>query len=150
MSQSRRTNSTASQSSSFGYSGDQRRSPRYSVRFDSLISSEGREGAGVLSDISYGGARLCEVSIVPPLGSKVTLYVFVQPVAPFEIQGHVIRVTESGFALALDPEIQQLVDDVRAIVSVGGAGGSPRRSRSNRQPKVSLGGSLWTGEGSGR
>ncbi len=105
---------------------DPRRSPRYSVRFDSLISSEGRLGAGVLSDISYGGARLSEVSILPPLGSKVTLYVFVQPVAPFEIQGHVIRVTESGFALAFDlfdPEIQQLVDDVCAIVSQGGAGG---------------------------
>ena len=105
---------------------DQRRSPRYLVRFGALISSESRKGTGVLSDISYRGARLSEVSILPPLGSKLRLYVFVLPVAPFEILGHVVRTTESGFALALnlfDPEIQQLVDDVRAIVSQGGAGG---------------------------
>ena len=42
---------------------DQRRSPRYLVRFDALIWSESRKGTGVLSDISYGGARLSEVSI---------------------------------------------------------------------------------------
>lgn len=99
---------------------DQRRSPRYPVRFDSLISADSLEGAGVLTEISYAGASLSEVSTLPPLGSKVTLYVFIQPVAPFEIHGHVARTTESGFAMAFelfDAEIQQLVDDVRAIVA---------------------------------
>ncbi len=104
---------------------EQRRSPRYPVRFDALISSESLEGAGVLSEISYAGASLIEVSTLPPLGAKVTLYVFIQPVAPFEIQGHVTRATKSGFAVAFelfDPEIQQLVDDVRGIVSQGDGG----------------------------
>ncbi len=104
---------------------DQRRAPRFLVRFDSRIWSESCEGTGVLNEISYAGARLSEVSTLPPLGSKVTLHVLIGPVVPFEIQGHVSRATESGFALAFDlfdPEIQQLVDDVSAIVSHAGAG----------------------------
>ena len=99
---------------------DKRRSPRFRTRFDSLISAESQEGAGVLTEISYAGAKLEDSSIKPPLGSKVTLYVFIQPVAPFELQGHVARLTDTGFAVIyelFDPVIRQLVDDVRAIVT---------------------------------
>jgi hypothetical protein len=49
----------------------------------------------------------------------VRLYVFVQPVLPFELVGHVVRVTEDGFAMQYDvsdPDVQRLVDDVAAIV----------------------------------
>ena len=56
----------------------------------------------------------------PALGSEVTLYIFVQPVSPFELQGHVIRHTDTGFAVTyelFDPETRQLVDDVAALVS---------------------------------
>jgi hypothetical protein len=98
---------------------DRRRSLRFRTRFDTLISADA-EGAGVLSEISYAGAWLEEVSTTPPVGSKVTLYIFVQPVAPFELRGHVARVTDSGFAVMyelFDPDIRRLVDDVRAIVS---------------------------------
>ena len=62
---------------------DPRRSPRFRTRFDALISAETEEGAGVLAEISYAGARLEDSSINPPLGSRVTLYIFVRPVAPF-------------------------------------------------------------------
>lgn len=99
---------------------DQRRSPRFRTRFDALISAESHQGAGVLTEISYAGAKLEDTSATPPLGAKVTLYVFVQPVAPFELRGQVARHTETGFAVIyelFDPEIRQLVDDVNAIVS---------------------------------
>jgi len=99
---------------------DRRRSPRFRTRFDSLVSSESGEGAGVLAEISYAGARLQEVDIVPPTGTKVTLYVFIQPVAPFQLHGHVTRVEDGGFAMTwelFDEEIRRLVDDVSAIVS---------------------------------
>ncbi len=104
---------------------DKRRSPRFRTRFDSLVSSESGEGAGILAEISYAGARLQGVDIVPPPGTKVTLYVFIQPVAPFQLQGSVARVEESGFAMTwelFDEEIRRLVDDVSAIVSGPTAG----------------------------
>ena len=99
---------------------DRRRSLRFRARFDTLISANAEEGAGVLAEISYSGARLDDASTQPPVGTKVTLYVFIQPVAPFELHGHVARITESGFAVMyelFDPEIRRLVDDVSAIVT---------------------------------
>ena len=102
---------------------DQRKDPRFRTRFDALYSLERAEGAGVLVDLSYTGARLEEVSIWPPLDTKVRLYVFIQPVSPFEIVGRVVRLTESGFAVEYeveDPEVRRLVDDVSAIVSASG------------------------------
>ncbi len=99
---------------------DPRRSPRFRTRFDALLTAESDEGAGVLTEISYAGAMLEGASIVPPVGTKVTLYIFVQPVAPFEIHGRVARTTENGFAIThelFDPEIRRLVDDVNAIVA---------------------------------
>jgi hypothetical protein len=98
---------------------DPRRSPRFRTRFDALISAEPAEGAGVLAEISYSGARLEESSINPPLGSRVTLYIFVQPVAPFTLTGQVVRSTSSGFAITyelFDEDIRRLVDDVSAMV----------------------------------
>jgi len=99
---------------------DRRRSVRFQTHFDALISSTGEEGAGVLTEISYSGAKIEQASTKPAEGTKLVLYVFVQPVAPFEIHGHVARVTEKGFAVMyelFDPEIRRLVDDVSAIVS---------------------------------
>lgn len=99
---------------------DKRRDPRFRTRFDALYSSGAAEGAGVLVDLSYSGARLENVSLWPALETKVRLYVFIQPVAPFELVGHVVRITESGFAIeyqVADPELRHLVDDVSALVS---------------------------------
>jgi hypothetical protein len=98
---------------------DKRRSPRFRTRFDALISVGREEGSGALVEISYAGARLEQTSLQPPIGTRITLFVFVAPVAPFELTGHVIRLTENGFAITyelFDPEIQHLVDDVSALV----------------------------------
>jgi hypothetical protein len=99
---------------------DKRRSPRFGTKFDALVSATQEEGAGVLGEISYSGARLEDTSMRPEIGSVVTLYIFVQPVSPFELKGHVIRHTDTGFAITyelFDVETRQLVDDVSALVS---------------------------------
>ena len=62
---------------------------------------------------------MAEVSVCPPIGTKLRLYIFVQPVAPFELIGEVVRHTPDGFAvenIETSAEIARLVDDVAAIV----------------------------------
>jgi len=98
---------------------ERRKDIRFRARFDALISSGPAEGAGVLVDLSYSGARMEEASLRPDLWTIVRLYVFVQPVAPFELVGRVTRYTESGFVIVYDvsdPEVRRLVDDVSAMV----------------------------------
>jgi hypothetical protein len=104
---------------------EQRRSPRFRTRFDALIAAGPQQGAGELAEISYAGARLDDASTRPPVGARVTLYVFVAPVSPFELTGQVARHTETGFAVSydlFDPEIRRLVDDVAALVPSRRAG----------------------------
>jgi len=99
---------------------DKRRSVRFKTRFDVAYSAGREEGTGVLTEISYAGARLEKTSLIPGAGTQVTLYVFIAPVDPFELKGHVTRVTESGFAVQyelFDAEIRRLVDDVNALVA---------------------------------
>jgi len=98
---------------------DRRNHPRFRSRFDVLCSTGEREGSGTLVNISRSGARLDEATHVPELGTKVRLYVFIQPVCPFELSGEVVRCEASSFAIRysnLDPEIGRLVDDVAALV----------------------------------
>ena len=100
---------------------ERRRDPRFRVRFDALFSSGRREGAGQLADLSCSGARLEGVSISPPVGATVRLFVFVQPVAPFQLAGRVVRQTESGFAIEYEVEdvaVRRLVEDAAALVAV--------------------------------
>jgi hypothetical protein len=93
---------------------------RVRTQFETLYSAGRTEGAGVLADISYSGALIAEASLRPEVGDKLRLYVFVQPVSPFELIGSVVRVTEDGFAIEYelsDPEARRLVDDAAAIVT---------------------------------
>ena len=99
---------------------DNRKDTRIKTRFDALYASGQAEGAGVLTDLSYSGAHIEGASLCPPLGTRVRLYVFIQPVSPFELVGHVVRSTKSGFAIAYevsDPGLRDLVDDIAAIVT---------------------------------
>lgn len=100
---------------------NRRNKPRFRTRFDVLCSAGDREGAGVLADISRSGARLEGASFCPEPGSKIRLYVFIQPVCPFELSGEVVRSSASGFAIRfseLDPAVGRLVEDVAALVSM--------------------------------
>ncbi len=99
---------------------EKRRHPRFRTAFDALCSSGREEGSGVLVDISYSGARLEQASIHLPVGRRVRLYVFVQPVSPFELAGSVVRSSKEGFSIQYaveDSEVRRLVDDVAALVS---------------------------------
>jgi len=99
---------------------EKRRDPRFKTRFDALYSLGSEEGSGVLTELSYSSARLDDASPKPEPGTKVRLYIFVQPIQPFELAGHVVRHTDNGFAIEVDSsnaEIEHLVDDVRAIVT---------------------------------
>jgi len=99
---------------------EKRKGARFKTRFDALYSMGASEGAGRLVNISYSGALLEHASLRPEPGTSVRLYVFVQPVLPFELIGHVVRTTENGFAIQYDlsdPEVRRLVDDVAAIVA---------------------------------
>ena len=100
-------------------SSNKRKDLRFKTRFDALYSSGPAEGAAVLTDVSYSGARLDEASLRPEVGTEIRLYVFIQPVAPFHLEGRVVRHTDSGFAIHYDVddvEVRRLVDDVSALV----------------------------------
>jgi hypothetical protein len=99
---------------------DRRKHPRFRTRFDALCSTGEREGAGSLLNISRAGACLGAVREAPEIGAKVTLYIFIQPVCPFELSGEVVRIEGDSFAIRygnLDPEVGRLVDDVAALVT---------------------------------
>ncbi len=101
---------------------DNRKDTRFKTRFDALYASGRTEGAGILADLSHWGARIEGASLCPRVGTRVRLYVFIQPISPFELIGPVVRSTQSGFAIAYevsDPELRDLVDDIAAIVASG-------------------------------
>jgi hypothetical protein len=103
---------------------ERRRHLRLKIRFDTLYSAGPNEGAGVLTEISYTGARIEEVMNPPKEGTLVRIYIFIQPVAPFEVAGHVARVDENSFAIHydnFDDDVRRLVEDVSAIVGGSGA-----------------------------
>jgi hypothetical protein len=100
---------------------NRRRDGRVTTRFESLYSAGRSEGTGTLSDISYSGAMVVGASLKPEIGKPLRLYVFVQPVAPFELVGTVVRHTDDGFAIeypTVSEEIRRFVDDAAAIVQV--------------------------------
>ena len=101
--------------------GNRRRDGRVQTRFESLYSAGRSEGTGTLADISYSGAMIVGASIKPDIGKPLRVYVFVQPVAPFELVGTVVRHTEEGFAIeypTLGEDARRFVDDAAAIVCV--------------------------------
>jgi hypothetical protein len=105
-------------------SSHRHRDPRIPTRFELLYAAGRQEGAGILADISYTGARVEQTQLKPEIGSRLRLYVFLQPVSPLELVGDVVRHTETGFAIRYkvsDPEVRRLVDDAAAIVA------APRR-----------------------
>jgi hypothetical protein len=98
---------------------NRRTHPRFRTKFDVLCSAGERAGAGTLVNISRSGACLDSARHIPELGTKVRLYVFIQPVCPFELSGEVIRSDGATFAIRygnLDAEVGRLVDDVAALV----------------------------------
>jgi hypothetical protein len=100
---------------------NRRRDGRVATQFESLYSAGRSEGTGVLADISYSGALIEGATLKPEIGKPLRIYVFVQPVAPFELMGNVVRHTDNGFAIEYptpSDEICRFVDDAAAIVNI--------------------------------
>ncbi len=102
---------------------NRRRHVRFTTALNAHCSSDPEAGIGVLANISYCGALVEDSSIKPSVGSKVRLYVFVEPgdpitpASPYELVGRVVRHSSSGFAIDYeddDPEVRQLVDETAA------------------------------------
>ena len=102
---------------------NRRRHVRFTTALNAHYSSDPEEGIGVLANISYSGALIEDSSVQPSVGSKVRVYVFVEPVdpiapaSPYELVGRVVRHSSSGFAIEYkdaDPEVRQLVDEAAA------------------------------------
>jgi hypothetical protein len=102
---------------------EKRRHVRFTTALNAHHSSDPGEGIGVLANISYCGAMVEDSSVQPSVGSKVRLYVFVEPkdpiapATPYELVGRVVRHSSSGFAIDYeddDPEVHRLVDETAA------------------------------------
>lgn len=83
---------------------DRRASARNPARLAVRFAASGSEGRGVLTDVSYAGARVEECSWLPPLGAVAIVFLEVPGVGPLELSGTVQRESESGFALAYEVE----------------------------------------------
>ncbi len=102
---------------------NRRRHVRFTTALNAHCSTGREEGIGVLANISYCGALVEDSSIKPSVGSKVRVYIFVEPVdpiapaSPYELVGRVVRHSSSGFAIEYedtDLEVRQLVDEAAA------------------------------------
>ncbi len=102
---------------------NRRRHVRFTTALNAHYSSDPEEGIGVLANISYCGALVEDSSVQPSVGSRVRVYVFVEPVdpiapaSPYELVGRVVRHRSSGFAIEYDdsdPEVSLLVEKAAA------------------------------------
>ena len=103
------------------------RADRISIRLEAFYSFGRVEDNGMLADISYSGALIEGTTMRPEIGARVALYVYLKPpstfeaVTPFQLTGHVVRHSSTGFAIEyednLDPDVRRMVDDAAAVVA---------------------------------
>ncbi len=101
---------------------------RIPIRLEAFYSYGRVEGLGRLANISYSGALIEDITMQPEIGTRVVLYVYLEPTSafeattPFELAGRVVRHTPTGFAIEyddnLDPDVRRMVDDAAALVAV--------------------------------
>ena len=85
------------------------------------------DGFGVLSDVSYSGALIEDASARPEIGTPIILCVYLisprgfEEETPFELAGHVVRHSSTGFAIEYedshDPDVRRMLDNAAAIVA---------------------------------
>lgn len=102
---------------------ERRRGERIRTALNAHYSSGAADGIGVLANVSYSGALIEGSSVQPAVGSRVRVYVFVEPVdpiapaSPYELVGRVVRHSASGFAIEYEEsegEARELVDQAAA------------------------------------
>ncbi len=104
-----------------------RRDNRISIRLEAHYSFGRVVEVGVLVNISYSGALIEDTTMRPEIGTPVTLHVNLTPpsafeaTTPFELVGHVVRHSDTGFAIEyedrLDPNMRRMVDDSAALLA---------------------------------
>jgi hypothetical protein len=102
------------------------RARRVPIRLDTYYAYGWVEGAGVVANISYSGALVEGTPRQPDVGTPIVLHICLHPPSafevpsPFEIVGHVVRHSPSGFAVqyqsGFDPQLRRVVDNAAAIV----------------------------------
>ena len=103
------------------------RDDRISIRLEAFYSFGRVEDNGTLADISYSGALIEGTTMQPEIGTRIVLYVHLNPPSafeatpPFELTGHVVRHHSTGFAIEYednhDPDLRRMVEDAAAIVA---------------------------------
>jgi len=103
------------------------RDDRISIRLEAFYSFGRMEDDGMLADISYSGALIEDTAMQPEIGTRVDLYVHLEPpsafkaAAPFKLTGYVVRHGSTGFAIEyqnnLDADVRRMVDDAAAIMA---------------------------------
>ena len=107
---------------------NRRHKNRIPTTLKTYYSFDGVDGVGVLADVSYSGALIEGISTRPPeIGAPIALCVYLisprgfEEVTPFELTGHVVRHSSTGFAIEYednhDPDVRQMLDDAAAIVA---------------------------------
>jgi len=105
-----------------------RSADRVLTRLKAYCSYGRVEGTATLANISYSGALIENTSMRPEIGARVVLYVHLKPpeafraATPFELTGHSVRHSSTGFAIEykdnFDLDVRRMVDDAAAIVAV--------------------------------
>ncbi len=107
---------------------NKRHENRVPISLKAYYSFDRLDGFGVLADVSYSGALIEDISTRPPeIGTPIVLCVYVisphgiEEVTPFELAGHVVRHSSTGFAVKYednhDPDVRRMLDDAAAIVA---------------------------------
>jgi hypothetical protein len=103
------------------------RANRIPIRLDTYYAYGWVEGAGVVANISYSGALIEGTPAQPDIGTPVVLHICLHPASafqvpsPFEVVGHVVRHSPSGFAIkydaSVDRKVRRVVDNAAAVVA---------------------------------
>ena len=100
-------------------SPDRREEARNPARLEVRITAEGGSGTGVLTDLSYSGARLEDCSWVPPADSVADVHLEIPGLGSHALTGTVKRYGPSSFALsctAQNVSDRERVDRVTAML----------------------------------
>ena len=87
------------------------------------------DGVGTLTNISYSGALIEDISTRPPeIGTPIVVCVYLisphdfEEVNPFELTGHVVRHSLVDFAIEYednhDPDVLQMLEVAAAIAAI--------------------------------
>ena len=107
-----------------------RSADRVLTRLKAYCSYGRVEGTATLANISYSGALIENTTMRPEMGTRVVLHVHLKPpeafraATPFEVTGHSVRHSSTGFAIEFtnrfDPGVRRMVDDAEVILAASG------------------------------